>query len=375
MKPIYLDYNATTPLDPRVVEAMLPYLKEHFGNPSSVHHFGEEAKRAVEKARGQVASLLGCKPEEVIFTSGGSESNNFALKGIAQTLKNKGKHIITTKIEHPAILNPCRFLEQIGFSVTYLPVDSYGLLAPSDVEDAVSSETILISIMHANNEIGTIEPIEEIGRIARNRRVYFHTDAAQSVGKIATKVEELNVDLLSIAGHKLHAPKGIGALYIRENVEIEPLIHGAGHEFGKRAGTENVASIVALGAACEIAENEMKTYSVKILELRGKLHQGILDITNKVVLNGHLDKRLPNTLNVSFLGYTGSEVLARLKGVAASTGAACHDRSVKLSDTLEAIGADEERGRGAVRFSLGKYTTEDEINQVISMLRNVLRSD
>lgn len=373
MKTIYLDYNATTPLDPRVVEVMLPYLKDHFGNPSSAHKFGEEAKEAVGEARSQVASLLGCKAEEIIFTSGGSESNNFALKGVAYALKEKGNHIITSKIEHPAVLNPCRFLEKQGFSVTYLSVDSSGLVSPSEVEKAVNPTTILVSIMHANNEIGSIQPIAEIGEITRSKGVYFHTDAAQSVGKIDTKVEQLYVDLLSLAGHKLCAPKGVGALYIKKGVKIEPLIHGAGHEFGRRAGTENVASIAGLGVACEIAENEMKTCSAKLLELREMLYKGILDITENVVLNGHPDKRLPNTLNLSFIGFMGAEILAKLEGVAASTGAACHDRTVKLSNTLEAIGADVERGRGAIRFSLGKFTTEEEIKKVLAMMRNILK--
>jgi len=368
MKPIYLDCNATTPLDPRVIEAMLPYLKEHFGNPSSGHVFGQETKKAVEKAREQVAALLNCQPDEIIFTSGGSESNNFVLKSVAYSLRETGKHIITSSIEHPAIINPCCFLEKLGYKVTYLPVDQYGLIDPREVENAITEETILVSIMHANNEIGTLEPTTEISQITKKRGILFHTDAAQSVGKIPTRVDELGVDFLSIAGHKLYAPKGVGALYIRKGIHIEPFIHGAGHEFGKRAGTENVASIVGLGIACEIAYREMKEYMPKIVRLRNLLHEGILSITGDIVLNGHPEKRLPNTLNISFLHRSGAEILSQLPGVAGSTGAACHDHTVKLSATLEAIGADTERGRGAIRFSLGRFTAEEEIKSVLAML-------
>lgn len=372
MKPIYLDHNATTPLDPRVVEAMLPYLKEHFGNPSSGHIFGQETKHAVEQARERVAVLLDCRPNEIVFTSGGTESNNFVLKSVAYSLQRTGKHIVTSSIEHPAIINPCRFLEKLGYKVTYLPVDEYGLIDPKEVENAITQETILISIMHANNEIGTLEPIEEISQIARKRNILFHTDAAQSVGKIPTRVDELRIDFLSIAGHKLYAPKGVGALYIRKGIDIEPFVHGAGHEFGKRAGTENVASIVGFGTACEIAHREMKDYLPKMIRLRDMLHEGILSITNDIALNGHPEKRLPNTLNISFLHRSGAETLSELQDVAASTGAACHDRTVKLSATLEAIGADTERGRGAIRFSLGRFTTEDEIKSVLTMLNRLI---
>lgn len=277
MKTIYLDYNATTPIDPEVLAEMLPYLKKHFGNPSSSHVFGKAAKEGVEKAREKVAKLLGCSPTEIVFTSGGSEANNMALKGVAEALARKGNHIITSQIEHPAIINPCHYLERKGFRVTYLPVDQHAMVDPDDVKKAITSKTILITIMHANNEVGTIQPIAEIGEIARKHGILFHTDAAQTVGKIETSVKKLKVDLLSIAGHKFYAPKGVGALYVRKGLKLEPLIHGAGHESGRRAGTENVASIVGLGKAAEIARRDLKEYGEKVFNLREKLYWGILD--------------------------------------------------------------------------------------------------
>jgi cysteine desulfurase len=366
---IYLDFNASTPIAPEVAEAMRPFLSQHFGNPSSQHWAGIPAKEAVEQARQQVAELLQCSPCEIVFTSGGSESNNHAIKGVFFTLREKGSHIITTQIEHPAVINPCRFLETLGAEVTFVPVDRYGKVDPQDIQKAITPKTILITVMHANNEVGTIQPIEEISKIARERGIVFHTDAAQSVGKIVTKVDDLRVDLLSIAGHKVYAPKGIGALYIRKGTPIEPLIHGASHESGRRAGTENVLLIVGLGKACEVA----KTYlgDDRICTMRDRFWKLLQDnFGEKVVLNGHPLHRLPNTLNVSFVGKAGGEILSRLDGVAASTGAACHSGSVELSPVLKAMGISPEVGMGAIRFSLGRTTTVQELERVVDLLKD-----
>lgn len=368
MKRIYLDYNATTPIDPEVAKEMLPYIEEHFGNPSSSHWFGQQAKQAVEKARGQVASLLGCNSSEIVFTSGGSESNNHVLKGVAYTQKARGNHIITSQIEHPAITNPCRFLEKQGCEITYLPVDRFGTIDPEDVLKAIKKTTILISIMHANNEVGTVQEIAAIGESAREHNVLFHTDAAQSVGKIPTKVNDLNIDFLSVAGHKLYGPKGVGALFIRNGISLEPLIHGAGHENGRRAGTENVISIVALGKACELAERDMQKNTALVMHLRERLHKALMDKIDEVYLNGHPQKRLPNTLNVSFEGIDANALLAELPEIAASTGAACHADAKKLSPVLQAMGVEQELGFGTIRFSLGKNNTEEEIDDAIHLL-------
>ncbi len=366
---IYLDFNASTPIAPEVAEAMKPFFSRHFGNPSSQHWAGIPAKEAVEHARQQVAELLQCSPGEIVFTSGGSESNNHAIKGVFFALREKGNHLITTQIEHPAVINPCRFLEKLGAEVTYVPVDRYGSVDPQDIKKAISAKTILITIMHANNEVGTIQPIEEISKITRERGIVLHTDAAQSVGKIATKVDDLGVDLLSIAGHKVYAPKGIGALYIREGTPIEPLIHGAGHESGRRAGTENVLLNVGLGKACEIAKRYLG--DDRILDLRNRFWKLLQDnFGEKVALNGHPVLRLPNTLNVSFVGKAGGEILSRLDGVAASTGAACHSGSVELSPVLKAMGISPEVGMGAIRFSLGRTTTLQELERVVDLLKN-----
>ena len=370
---IYLDFNASTPIAPEMAEAMKPFLTQHFGNPSSQHWAGIPAKEAVEHARQQVAELLQCSPGEIVFTSGGSESNNHAIKGVFYALKEKGNHIITTQIEHPAVLNPCRFLEKLGAEVTYVGVDGYGMVDPKEIEKAITSKTIFITIMHANNEVGTIQPIEEISKIAKERGIVLHTDAAQSVGKIVTKVDHLGIDLLSIAGHKVYAPKGIGALYIRKGTPIEPLIHGAGHESGRRAGTENVLLAVGLGKACEIAKNHVN--DDRILDLRNRFWKLLQDnFGEKVVLNGHPVHRLPNTLNVSFVGKAGGEILSRLDGVAASTGAACHSGSVELSPVLKAMGISPEVGMGAIRFSLGRTTTIQELERVVHLLRNSICS-
>jgi cysteine desulfurase len=372
-KKIYFDYNASTPIAPEVAEAMKPYLSQHFGNPSSLHWAGIPAKEAVEHARNQVADLLQCRPNEIVFTSGGSESNNHAIKGVFFALKEKGNHIITTQIEHPAVLNPCRFLERLGAEVAYLPVDRYGKVSPQDIQKAITPKTILITVMHANNEVGTIQPIEEISKIAKKHGIVFHTDAAQSVGKIETRVDELGVDLLSVAGHKIYAPKGVGVLYIREGTPIEPLIHGAGHESGRRAGTENLLLIVGLGKASEIGKRYLS--DDRILDLRERFWKLLQDnFGKKVVLNGHPVYRLPNTLNISFVGKVGAEILSELDGVAASTGAACHSGSVELSPVLKAMGIAPEVGMGAIRFSLGRTTTVQELETVIQLLRHAFRS-
>ncbi|MAA99371.1 MAG: cysteine desulfurase NifS [Stappia sp.] len=363
----YLDYNASTPIDPAVAAAMRPFLEEDFGNPSSGHWASTSAKATLERARGQVSVLLGSAPEEIVFTSGGSEANNLAIKGSFFALRDKGDHIITTAVEHPAILAPCRFLERLGARVTYLPVDSTGRVDPEDVRRAITPHTILISVMHANNEVGTIQPIEEIGAIAREHGIRFHTDAAQSVGKIATRVDDLGVDLLTIAGHKLYAPKGIGALFVRGGIELEPLIHGAGHESGRRAGTESVLLASGLGAACELAQD--LSSMERILKLRDHFWHALRDrFGDQIVLNGHTEHRLPNTLNVSFVGLVGADVLAQLDGVAASTGSACHAGRVELSPVLDAMGVPREVGIGAARFSLGRHTTSAEIDDVLAQL-------
>lgn len=371
MTPIYLDYNASTPIDPTVAAAMRPFLDEAFGNPSSGHWASTPAKAALDHARGQVATLLGAAADEVVFTSGGSEANNLAIKGTFFALRHKGEHIITTAVEHPAVLAPCRFLERLGATVTYLPVDSTGRVDPEAVRRAITPHTILISVMHANNEVGTIQPIAEIAASAREHGVRFHTDAAQSVGKVPTGVDALGVDLLTIAGHKLYAPKGVGALYVRRGVELEPLIHGAGHERGRRAGTESALLAVGLGAACALAQDLSPMEHVRIL--RDRFWRALQDhFGDRVVLNGHVEHRLPNTLNVSFVGMVGADVLAALDGVAASTGSACHAGRVELSPVLAAMGVPERVGMGAVRFSLSRATTEAEIDAVIDRLGAIL---
>ncbi len=370
-KQIYLDYNASTPIAPEVSNAMLPFLTKYYGNPSSSHWAGIKAKNAVEKAREQIANLLGCTSEEIIFTSGGSESNNTVLKGVFYALKDKGNHIITSKIEHPAIINPCKFLESLGAEVTYVDVDHAGTVSPKDIEKAIKPTTILVLIMHANNEVGTIQPIKEISGITKSKGILFHTDAAQSVGKIPTKVNELGVDFLSIAGHKLYAPKGIGALYIRKCSPFLPLIHGAGHENGRRAGTENVLLDIALGKACELANNN-STVNIKIAKLKLYFWKQLQNtFREKVKLNGDINNSLPNTLNVSFIGYTGNEILNKMPEVAASTGSACHSGITKLSAVLQAMMVDENTGKGTVRFSLGRYSTKAEIDYVINKLKSI----
>lgn len=367
MKPIYLDYNATTPIDQEVAEAMRPYLFEHFGNPSSSHWYGIRTKKAVEEARRQVADLLHCNSDEVVFTSGGSESNNYAIKGTAFANREKGNHIITSAIEHPAVLEVCKYLAGKGFQVTYLPVDEFCLVDPRELQESIRPQTILITIMHANNEVGTIQPIAEIAEIAKKHGIVFHTDAAQSVGKIPTRVDELDVDLLTIAGHKLYAPKGIGALYVRGGIRLEKLIHGADHEQDLRAGTENVLEIVGLGQACEIAKRDLKKNMRHMKKMRDLLYGGLRQQWGEIRLNGHPEKRLPNTLSVCFQSIEANTLLAEIESVAASAGAACHSDSVRVSPVLEAMQVDLEYAMGTVRFSTGKMTTEDEVKKAAAI--------
>jgi cysteine desulfurase len=363
---VYLDFNARTPTAPEVVDAMRMVLEEPYGNPSSGHWAGSPAREAVDKARMQVAGLLGCETNEIVFTSGGSEANNHALKGVFFASGRADAHIVTTQVEHPAVINPCRFLERLGATVTYLRVDGFGRVNPDDVRRALRPSTILVSIMHANNEVGTMQPIEEIAQIAHEAGVLLHSDAAQSVGKISFTIQGLGVDLLSVAGHKLYAPKGVGALYIRDGVSLEPLIHGASHESGRRAGTENVLLVVALGAACDLARRKGMDAVRELRDLFWRLLQN--KFGDRVVLNGHPIERLPNTLNVSFVAQFGAEILGRLPGVAASTGSACHAGSVELSPVLRAMGIAPEIGMGAIRFSLGRTTTREEIEAVVEDL-------
>jgi cysteine desulfurase len=367
---IYLDFNASTPVAPEVATRMAAAPRDSFGNPSSDHWAGTSAREAVETARAQVAALLGCGTGEVIFTSGGSEANNHAIKGAFFATRVEHPHIITTQVEHPAVIGPCRFLERLGAKVTYLSVDGFGRVDPDEVRHAVTPNTILISVMHANNEVGTIQPIADISRIAREHGIHLHTDAAQSVGKIPTKVKELDVDLLSVVGHKFYGPKGVGALYVRGGVHLEPLIHGGGHESGRRAGTESVLLDVGLGAACELAESWI--HSDTIRELRDLFWHRLNEEFDDIALNGHPTERLPNTLNVSFPGRIGAEILHALNGVAASTGSACHSGVVELSPVLKAMRVPPEIGMGAVRFSLGRTTTDQEIETVVQSLKAAL---
>jgi cysteine desulfurase len=367
--PIYLDYNGTTPHDPEVIQAMRPFFETEFGNPSSSHWYGIAPRRAVETARAQVASALGCDPDEILFTSGGTESNNHAIKSIARLMKARGNHIITSEIEHPAVLAVCRFLETGGYRVTYLPVDDTGIVRVADVKKAICPETILISIMHANNETGAIQPVAEIGALAQAKEIIMHTDAAQSVGKIPTNVRELNVSLMTIAGHKVYAPKGIGALYIQKPLKLEPFCHGAGQEDGRRAGTENVIEIVGLGKACEIAYRDLLKNMAHMKHLRDRLHAGITLKIDRVRLNGHPELRLPNTLSLSFYGLEANRILEEIGlEVAASAGAACHSDTVEISHVLTAMDIPVDWAKGTVRFSIGKMTTEAEIDRAIDVV-------
>jgi cysteine desulfurase NifS/selenium donor protein len=371
--PIYLDYNATTPVDPAVADAMLPYLYEHFGNPSSPHAYGTATKRAVELARAQVARCLGCDLEEIFFTSGGSESNNMAIKGVARALRSRGRHIVTSAVEHPAVLEPCEALKAEGYRITVLPVDEAGRVDPADVAAALAPDTILVSIMHANNEVGTIQPVAEIAAIVRKHGARIHTDAAQSVGKVPVNVAELDVDLLTLAGHKLYAPKGVGALYVRSGIEIPSLIHGAGHESGQRAGTENVMEIVGLGKACELAGERLEATTSHCSEMRDRLWTGLTSRLGELRRNGDPDGGLPNTLSVCFRGIDASALLAEIGDrVAASAGAACHAEGVDLSTVLKAMGVPVDYAMGTVRFSVGRRTTADEIDAAVGIVADAV---
>jgi cysteine desulfurase len=373
-RPIYLDYNGTTPHDPEVIAAMRPFLEEEFGNPSSGHAYGFRPRQAVDTARRQVARLLNCRPEEIIFTSGGTESNNHAIRGVARALRDKGNHIITSNFEHPAVTAVCRYLETDGFETTYLPVGADGLVDPADVENAVRPTTILITIMHANNEVGTIQPIAAISRIARAHGIALHTDAAQSVGKILTDVDTLGVDLLSVAGHKVYAPKGIGALYVRPPLKPVKFCYGAGQETGRRAGTENVLEIVGFGKACEIAHVGMETHMQRMRSLRDQLHKGLIEQIPETRLNGHQEKRLPNTLSMAFRGVDANRLMDLIgREVAVSAGAACHADKVEISHVLQAMAVPTEWARGTIRFSLGRMTTAEEIERTIQVVVDAVR--
>jgi len=373
MDPIYLDYNATTPIDPEVAKAMKPFLEHYFGNPSSIHQYGITSKMAIEQARGQVARLVNARTDEIVFTSGGTESNNFALKGIAARYNGKGNHIITSAIEHPAVLNVCRYLEKNGFQISYIPVDGLGMIDLNSLKKSIKPETILISIMHANNEVGTIQPIGEIAGIAKKHGIIFHSDAAQSAGKISIDIEELTVDLLSIAGHKLYGPKGVGALYIRSGIEMENLMHGADHENNRRAGTENVLEIVGLGKACEMAFENLQENSRLMAESRNYLYDLISSGIPKAKRNGHPEKMLPNTLSMSFPGVPADLILSAMPEVAASAGAACHSDQQIISHVLDAMGLDEEISMGTIRFSTGKNTTRKEIKIAADRIINTMQ--
>ncbi|HSM90577.1 MAG TPA: aminotransferase class V-fold PLP-dependent enzyme, partial [Desulfobacterales bacterium] len=364
MKPIYLDYNGTTPHDPEVIAAMRPFLEEEFGNPSSGHLYAVKPKQALNTARRQVAGLLHCAPEEVVFTSGGTEANNWAIVGTARALRDRGRHIITSRFEHPAVLNVCAFLEKEGYEATYLPVGEHGLVDPTDVQAALRPDTILITIMHANNEVGTIQPIAEIAALAKARGIRVHTDAAQSPGKIPVDVNALGVDLLSLAGHKLYAPKGVGALFIRRGVPLETFMHGAGQELGRRAGTENILEIVGLGKACEIAGRDLERHRRHMQEMRDRLHAAVSTGGADVRLNGHPAKRLPNTLSLSFRDLEANRLLEAIGlEVAASAGAACHADSVEISHVLRAMGVPVEWAKGTLRLTTGRMTTAAEIDR------------
>jgi cysteine desulfurase len=374
MRRVYLDHAATTPTHPEAAKAMLPYFTDVFGNPSSIYSCGREARGAVEEARTKVAELIGARSEEIIFTGGGTEADNHALKGVAYANERKGNHIITTSIEHNAVLEVCKFLERRGFKITYLPVDEYGLVAPDDVKRAITGKTILISVMHANNEVGTIEPVEEIGKIAREAGVYFHTDAVQTVGHIPVNVDELKADLLAISAHKFYGPKGVGALYVREGTRLVSLMHGGGQEKKCRAGTENVPAIVGLGKAVELAGQAMGKEAERLAHLRDKLIKGLLEKIDHIRLNGHPTRRLPNNVNVSVDFVEGESLLLNLdlEGICASTGSACGLASPEPSHVLLALGLPPEQAHGSLRFTLGRENTEADVERVLEVLPGIV---
>jgi cysteine desulfurase len=377
---VYLDNSATTATAPEVVAAMLPFFSEEIGNAQSVHSFGQRARAAVEKARRALAALINAAPGEIIFLSGGTEADNFAIRGVAEAHRDKGRHIITSEIEHPAVLATCEALAASGFRVTYLPVSSEGLVSLDRLRAAVSDDTILISIMHANNETGTIQPVEEIGRLVAQARergqkhLHFHTDAVQSVGKTPVDVKRLEVDLLSLSGHKLHGPKGIGALYLRKGVRISKLIYGGHHERDRRAGTENVPAIAGLGRAAEMARNGLQEQILRIAHLRDRLERGVIERLPGVIINGSIEHRLPNISNLSFSGVDGESLLIALdlKGIAVSTGSACASGSLEPSHVLKALGLARERVRGSLRFSLSRYNTTEEIDYTLDALEEIV---
>jgi len=374
MKKIYLDYAATTPCHPEVIEEMLPFFNQIYGNPSSVYQLAQKAKGAIEEAREKVARLLNAEPEEIIFTSGGTEADNMAIKGVAFANKKRGNHIITSKIEHHAVINTCKWLEKQGLKVTYISVDKFGVIDLDELRKSLTDKTILISIMHANNEVGTIEPIQEIAKIARERGIYFHTDAVQTAGKVPIDVKESGIDMLSLSGHKLYGPKGIGALYVRKGVKISPLIHGGHHERNRRAGTENVPGIVGLGKACEIASKEMANEEKRLRELRDKLYKGLNERIDDIILNGHPHRRLPGILNICVKYVEGESMLINLdlEGICVSSGSACTSGSLEPSHVLLAMGVPAEVAHGSLRFSLGRNTTQKDIDRVISVLPSIV---
>lgn len=369
---IYLDDAATTKVDDRVKMAMDEYYDKKYGNPSSLHKMGKEAKKAMKDARERTANILNADSEEIIFTSGGTEADNLAIKGAIE--KNEGNHIITTEIEHAAVYNTCKYLEKKGYDVTYLEVDEDGLVDVDEFEGAIRDDTVIASIMYANNEIGTVEPIKKLGEIADENDILFHTDAVQAVGKLTINVKEEKIDMLSLSAHKLHGPKGVGALYLSKDVDIEPIIHGGGHENGYRSGTENVSGIVGLGKACEIAENKMDEYVPKMTRLRDKLIDNILDEVDEAYLNGHREKRLPNNANFYFVAAEGEAIVLHLdsEGIAASTGSACSSKSLKASRTLLATGLDEQYAHCSLRLTLSRYTDEEEIDRAIEVVPEVI---
>ncbi len=374
MRRIYLDHAATTPTRPEVVKSMLPFFTDAFGNASSIHSYGQEAKGAIEDARTKVAELIGARSEEIVFTSGGTEADNYALKGVAYANEHKGNHIITTTIEHHAVLAVCKFLERRGFRITYLPVDKYGLVATDDVKRAITDKTILVSVTHANNEVGTIEPVEEIGKIAREAGVYFHSDAVQTVGHIPVNVDKLKADLLAISAHKFYGPKGVGALYVRKGTRLVSLMHGGEQEKRRRAGTENVPGIVGLGKAVELAGQEMGKEAERLTYLRDKLIKGLMEKIDHIRLNGHPTRRLPNNINVSVDFVEGESLLLNLdlEGICASTGSACSSASLEPSHVLLALGLPPEQAHGSLRFTLGRENTEADVEQVLEVLPGIV---
>lgn len=365
--PVYLDHNATTPVLPEVVDAMIPFLREHFGNPSSGHIFGQRASQGVERAREQVARLLGATPEEIIFTSGATEASNYAIRGVAEAAPER-KHVVTSVIEHPATLAPCAWLEQRGYRVTRLKVDESGRVRPEEAAAALAEDTVLVTLMHANNETGVLQPVAEVARHAKARGILVHTDAAQSLGKVPVNVDSLGVDLLTVAGHKLYAPKGVGALYVRRGTRIAPFARGAGHEHGRRPGTENVASIVGLGVACEIAYRDLEAFEARMNELREHFWGMLRERIPGLALNGHPTERLPNTLSVRFPGASGTALLEAAPEVAASTGSACHDGLESASAVILAMGVPLQEALGTVRLTLGRTTTREELERAAQAL-------